>query len=259
MAVLHRSLALDDLVAGSESLVINPIYALSITAGFVLIFLFPLTKDFANPREKTQYYYLQLITLLGAIIGAKFAVIMGDALWPIRPFSDWPALLYSGRSIVGALLFGFLAAELAKPMIGYERPPNDRFAIVLPFSIAIGRIGCWFAGCCLGLPIENQHVAGLMPSISLHPIPFYEMAFHLSIGTTLVFLYRQRRFSGQLFAIFMVAYGTFRFASEALRATEKAFYGLSAYQWFAVALILAGMASYTARRQAKQPEISYGA
>jgi phosphatidylglycerol:prolipoprotein diacylglycerol transferase len=252
-------MALDDLVIGTDSLLINPIYALSITLGFVLIFLFPLTKDFGSAREKTQYYYLQLITLLGAIVGAKFAVIMGDALWPIRPFSDWPALLYSGRSIVGALLFGFLAAEVAKPLIGYTRPPNDRFAIVLPFSIAIGRIGCWFAGCCLGLPIESRHVESFGASLLLHPIPLYEMAFHLSIGTTMVFLYRQRRFKGQLFAMFMVAYGTFRFASEALRATEKAFYGLSAYQWFAVALILAGMVSYSLRRPDCQQEVFHGA
>lgn len=250
---------LDDLVAGTDSFAINPIYAFSITVGFILIFLFPLTKDFTSAHEKSQYYYLQIITLLGAIVGAKFAVVMGDALWPIRSFSDWPSLLYSGRSIVGALLFGFLAAEAAKPLMGYERLPNDRFAIILPFSIAIGRIGCWFAGCCLGLPIESEHVASLVPSLTLHPIPFYEMAFHLSIGATMVLLYRQRRFSGQLFAIFMVAYGTFRFASEALRATDKAFYGLSAYQWFALALIVAGMISFSARRQIRQPENAYGA
>ena len=88
---------LDDLVSGATGIVINPIYVLSVTAGFAFVFLFPLTKDFKNPLEKTQYYYLQLITLLGAIIGAKFAVLMGDALWPIHGFSDWPALLYSGR------------------------------------------------------------------------------------------------------------------------------------------------------------------
>ena len=250
---------MDDLVIGATSVTINPIYVLSITTGFALIFLFPLTKDFDSRREKTQYYYLQLITLLGAVIGAKFDVLMGDGLWPVRPFDDWSALLYSGRSIVGALLFGFLAAEIAKPMIGYKRPPNDRFAILLPFSIAIGRVGCWFAGCCLGLPIASwgDNTANGLPY--LHPIPLYEIAFHTTIGLVLVGLYRRGRFKGQLFALFMIAYGSFRYATEILRATEKAFYGLSAYQWFALALILAGMASYSARRPARLTENAHGA
>jgi len=250
---------MDDLVAGSSSLVINPVYVLSVTIGFALVFLFPLTKDFTSTREKIQYYYLQMITLLGAIVGAKFAVIMGDALWPVRPFSDWSALVYTGRSIVGALLFGFIAAEAAKPLMNYTRPPNDRFAIIIPFSIAIGRVGCLFAGCCLGLPIRNPHVHELAPTLLLHPIPVYEMIFHVTIGITLVSFYRQKRYQGQLFAIFMMSYGTFRFISEVLRATDKAFYGLSAYQWFALALILAGMLSFAARRPLRQAENAYGA
>lgn len=250
---------MDDLVAGSDSLVLNPVYIVSVTIGFALVFLFPLTKDFTNTQEKIQYYYLQIITLLGAIVGAKFAVVMGDALWPIRPFTDWSALVYSGRSIVGALLFGFLAAEIAKPLMGYRRPPNDRFAIIIPFSIAIGRVGCLFAGCCLGLPIEGQLAHEYAPSLLLHPIPVYEMIFHVAIGVTLVSLFRKRRFQGQLFAIFMMSYGSFRFVSEVLRATDKSFYGLSAYQWFALALILAGMASFAARRPMKQAENAYGA
>ena len=250
---------MDDLVLGATTVTINPIYVLSITAGFIFIFLFPLTKDFTSPREKTQYYYLQLITLVGAVVGAKFAVLMGDGLWPVEPFSDWSALLYSGRSIVGALLFGFLAAEIAKPLVGYRRPPNDRFAILLPFSIAIGRIGCWFAGCCLGLPIQAWPGTDANGLPHLHPIPLYEIAFHVTIGTTLIYLFRQGRFKGQLFALFMIAYGSFRYASEVLRVTEKAFYGLSAYQWFALALILAGMVSYSARRPARLTENAHGA
>lgn len=249
---------MDDLIIGADKPVLNPVYVASILMAFVLVFLFPLTKDFTSSHEKIQYYYLQLITLIGAIAGAKIAVVMGDALWPLQPFSDWTALLYSGRSIVGALLFGFLAVEAAKPLMGYKRPPNDRFAIVIPFSIATGRIGCWFAGCCLGLPIQNRRFDGWLPVGHLHPIPIYEIIFHLVTGATLIYLYRMRRFPGQLFAIFMIAYGTFRYASETLRATEKAFYGLSAYQWFAVALILAGMVSYSTRRDKKFPETVHG-
>ena len=52
---------------------------------------------------------------------------------------DWHEILLSGRSVTGALILGFLAAEAAKPLLGYSMPPNDRFATLLPFSFAIGR------------------------------------------------------------------------------------------------------------------------
>jgi hypothetical protein len=38
---------------------------------------------------------MQLITIASAMIGAKVAVVLGDALWPLRRFDDWWALLGS--------------------------------------------------------------------------------------------------------------------------------------------------------------------
>src|SRR5262245_16143597 len=89
----------------------------------------PLTKHFPDPASKRRYYTMQMITAVCAVLGAKFAVVMGDALWPLRPFHDWEALLGSGRSVAGALLFGFIGVEIAKPLLRYDIPPNDRFAM----------------------------------------------------------------------------------------------------------------------------------
>src|SRR5450755_2082483 len=129
-----------------DSTDIHESYAALMLVGFALLFLFPATRHFTSARDRSRYYTMQMITAVGAVLGAKLAVLMGDALWPMRPFDDWRALLFSGKSIVGALLFGFIAVEVAKPLMRYDIPPNDRFAIVLPFSIGIGRIGCLIAG-----------------------------------------------------------------------------------------------------------------
>src|SRR5258708_40118490 len=107
----------------------------------------PTTAHFA-PGDKQRYYTMQAITAVGAVLGAKVAVILGDALWPIRPFHDWEALLASGRSLVGALLFAFIAVEATMPLLHYHIPPNDRFALPLPSSIGIGRTRCLLAGSC---------------------------------------------------------------------------------------------------------------
>ncbi|HET7843607.1 MAG TPA: prolipoprotein diacylglyceryl transferase family protein, partial [Xanthomonadales bacterium] len=121
-------------------------YAGMIVLGLMALGASRVTKDLRAPGERRQYYTIQVVTIVCALVGAKLGVLMGDAHWPIEPFHDWALLAGTGRSIAGALLFGFIGAELAKPLMRYRLPPNDRFATVLPFSIAIGRIGCLLAG-----------------------------------------------------------------------------------------------------------------
>lgn len=226
---------------------LNPAYAGMVLLGMLVLLLFPATRGF-DAWQKRRYYVIQAITLVAAVLGAKLAVLMGDALWPLQPFNHWHALLYSGRSIVGALLVGFLVSEMAKPLLRYPLPPNDRFAVVLPFSIGIGRLGCYFAGCCLGLPHEGPLALVYADGIARYPIALYEMAFHFTAGLVLLRLYRSRVLFGRLFALYLAGYGVFRLLTEELRVTEKAFAGLSAYQWFALLMIIAGSVALVARR-----------
>jgi phosphatidylglycerol---prolipoprotein diacylglyceryl transferase len=223
-------------------------YSLMVLTGIALFVFFRPASQYSS-GDKQSYYRLQAITLIAAVLGAKFAVLMGDALWPIKPFHGWLDLLTSGRSIAGALLFGFLAAEIFKPILGYKLPPNDRFAIVLPFSIATGRLGCWLSGCCLGIPMQGPFSLIGLDGVPRFPAPLVEMSFHLMTGIGLVLLWRRKILVGRLFAVYLLTYGLFRFCTEFLRVTEKAFYGYSAYQWFALAMILASAASLYLRRE----------
>jgi phosphatidylglycerol:prolipoprotein diacylglycerol transferase len=136
--------------------------------------------------------------------------------------------------------------------MAYKMPPNDRFAVVLPFSIGIGRFGCYLAGCCRGLPYEGPLTITYADGIARHGIAFYEMAFHVAAGLLLVHLYRRKILFGRLFSLYLILYGVFRFQTEYLRVTEKAFLGYSAYQWFALAAVVAGIVAIAAR-SAKQP------
>jgi phosphatidylglycerol:prolipoprotein diacylglycerol transferase len=222
-------------------------YAGMVLLGIALLLAFRPARHYAS-HERAQYWRLQAITLLAALVGAKVAVLFGDALWPMREFHDWPALLASGRSIVGALLFGFLAAEIAKPLLKYPLPPNDRFAILLPFSIATGRLGCWMAGCCLGVESHGPLAMVGVDGVPRIPAPLIELAFHLAAGVALIVLYKRGLLRGRLFALYLVAYGGFRLVSEYWRVTEKAFAGWSAYQWMALAMVVAGAVALYLRR-----------
>ena len=228
-------------------------YALMVVLGFALTLSFPLTRHFQDPRDRRRYYTMQAITAACALLGAKLAVVLGDALWPLQEFPDWHALLGGGRSLAGALLFGFLGAEAAKPLLHYDLPPNDRFAIVLPFSIGLGRIGCLIAGCCRGEPFDGPWAISYADGIPRHPAPLYEMLFHWAMGFLLIALWRRQVLFGRLFAFYLACYGVFRFLTEFVRETPKAYGELSAYQIMSLAMIVAGLVAIV-MRTVRQPE-----
>jgi phosphatidylglycerol:prolipoprotein diacylglycerol transferase len=229
-------------------------YALAVVLGAALIAVFRPVSDLGR-SDRTQYYRLQAITLIGAVLGSKLAVLVGDGLWPVEPFPGWTGLLTSGRSIVGALFFGFVTAETFKPILGYTLPPNDRFAMGLPISIATGRIGCWFSGCCLGVETDGPFAVRGLDGIPRFPAPLVECAFHLIAAACLILLWRRKLLSGRLFAVFLVGYGLFRFVSEYWRVTPKAFWGFSAYQWLSVGMVIAGTIALYLRRENASVEL----
>src|SRR4030095_6382314 len=159
----------------SVPLDLHAIYIVLMLLALLLTITSPVTKHFPDQSARRRYYTLQAITAVSAVFGAKLAVLMGDALWPLRGFAHWDALLTSGRSIAGALLFGFLGAEAAKPLLKYDIPPNDRFAMILPFSIGIGRVGCLIVGCCRGIPWDGPFAIAYSDNVWRHPAQAYEI------------------------------------------------------------------------------------
>lgn len=231
---------------------IHASYAGLMVASVVLLLAFPTTKHFTRSRDRGRYYTVQAVTALCAAIGAKLGVLFGDALWPLHPFDDWSALLVSGRSIAGALLFGFVAVEAAKPLLRYDLPPNDRFAVALPFSIGLGRLGCLVAGCCRGAPYDGPLAVAYDDGVLRHPAQLYEALFQLAAGYVLLVLWRRQILFGRLFALYLAAYGAFRFATEFIRDTAKPYGGLSAYQLMAIGMMAAGGAAIYLRSR-RQP------
>jgi phosphatidylglycerol:prolipoprotein diacylglycerol transferase len=223
-------------------------YVVPVVAGLLLACLYPVAGHLRGD-EKRRYYVLQAITLVGAIVGAKIVVLMGDHGWPLVPVRNLDDVLGAGRSVVGGLLFGFLTAEAAKPLLGYTQPPNDRFAAILPFSLAIGRVGCFLAGCCRGTPWEGWPSVTYADGVARHPAQLYEAAFQVGIGMLLLVMARRRVLHGRLFALYLVSYGAYRFLSEFIRETPHVLAGYSMYQAFCVLMMVAGAVTLALRRK----------
>jgi phosphatidylglycerol:prolipoprotein diacylglycerol transferase len=80
--------------------------------------------------------------IAGGLIGANIAQLVA---------TDSP-----GKSILGGISGGYLAVMAAKRYLGIVRPTGDLFALALAAGEAIGRWGCFLAGCCYGKPTESS-------------------------------------------------------------------------------------------------------
>jgi phosphatidylglycerol:prolipoprotein diacylglycerol transferase len=215
-------------------------YAVPVGCALLLALGFPSSRAIADPESRRIYRRLQLATLFGAVIGAKLAALWGDLGWP-GSWSEFSMDLFVvGRSVTGGLIGGFLTAEILKPFFQYREPPNDRFAAVLPFSLAIGRVGCFIEGCCAGRPWNGPWALADEHGVMRHPAQLYELFFQLAIGIVFVALLKRGRLKGRLFALYLVVYGLLRFATEFLRDTPRLDVGVSRYQILALVMIALG-------------------
>jgi phosphatidylglycerol:prolipoprotein diacylglycerol transferase len=219
------------------------VYSATALAGLLLVLFLPGSTSRVAPASRGKYIVLQVLTLVGAIVGAKLAFLAGDLSWPVSPvrFDD---VVFSGRSITGGLLGGFLTAEIAKVPLRYAELPNDWFAVKLPLSIAVGRVGCVFAGCCRG--IGGSYAVSMVYSdgVSRFPAQLCELGFQVVAFGAAYAVFRHHALRGRIFATYMIAYGVFRVGIEALRDTHKLDLGLSVYQLLSVALAACGVASF---------------
>jgi phosphatidylglycerol:prolipoprotein diacylglycerol transferase len=205
-------------------------------------------KRQGDALDDSNRWWMIAAAAMGAVVGSKVLYWFED---PALTLAHWrePAYLMGGKTIVGALIGGLFAVELAKRQLRITRRTGDLFAVPLCVGIAIGRIGCFLTG----LDDHTTGVATGLPwgvnfgdGIARHPTQLYEVLFALALG---VFLWRrmQRPFvAGDIFKMFMVAYFAFRLACDFLKPEVRVFIGLSSIQWACV-----GMLGYYSRDWAR--------
>ncbi|HHX28042.1 MAG: prolipoprotein diacylglyceryl transferase [Bacillota bacterium] len=151
-----------------------------------------------------------------------------------------------GLAIHGVLIGGSLAALV------YSRVKKMHFLtlmdVVAP-SVAlgqgIGRIGCFFSGCCYGIKtsgtwgFQTRYAPGLR-----HPYQLYESVLDLALFAALLYLSSRIRAPGGLFVVYAGAYSLIRFFLEFFRENDDYFYGLSFGQWFSLVTVVLATATY---------------
>jgi len=182
------------------------------TAGLSYIWLTRSARVSFLPSRSHDLSYLAAL-VFGAGIGA---FVFGSAnLW----LSQQTGL---ARSIEGALVGGIVAVELYKRSAGITGRTGARFALPLAVGVAVGRIGCFFAGLddfTYGAPTALPWGVDFGDGVPRHPVQLYESAAMAAFALVYI-LYTIR---GNPFVIengFYLAigfYGAQRFALEFLK------------------------------------------
>ncbi len=181
-----------------------------------------------DPRQR----YVGLGALLGAVLGAKLGMLLFTP-----PTHLWETLQqalsfdFTGKTVVGALIGGYVGVEIAKKWVGIRHSTGDAYAVALPLGQAIGRLGCFFNGCCYGTPSDVPWATFVHGALR-HPVPLYESALDLTLAAALWWTRHDPRPQGHLFRRYLVGYATIRFVTEFWRGDPEVTLGpLSLVQW----------------------------
>lgn len=201
-------------------------------------------------RRDRRLPLVYFAALLGAFVGAKIVYLLAEGWRDVGQPDMWLRLA-TGKTILGGLLLGYLGVEVVKRAVGYREPTGDWFAFLTPIGIALGRVGCWLQGCCPGLPCRPAWYARVDASgIPRWPAVPVELAFNLAALAVLALLRTTGRCRGQLFHLYLIGYGGFRFLHEFARDTPRILGPLSGYHFAALAVLALGAIRYRQRARA---------
>jgi phosphatidylglycerol---prolipoprotein diacylglyceryl transferase len=207
-------------------------YGLFYALGFLLALRLALAYARREGIEAGRIVDLGIVTLLAGFIGAKALLYVLDA----RYYLEHPAEILRSLRSAGVFYGGFFLATLAAMLyIRRYRLPLGRVADLaapaLALGQAIGRIGCFAAGCCYGKVCDlpwavtftdpaAYGLTGVPLGVPLHPTQLYHALADLVLLAICTFVMRGRRFNGQVFWVYLLFYGVLRIAVEAFRGDE---------------------------------------
>ncbi|HID07050.1 MAG TPA: prolipoprotein diacylglyceryl transferase [Armatimonadetes bacterium] len=166
---------------------------------------------------------------VGAIGARLLYVVLNLNEFVKEPLSAF-ALWSGGLSLFGALITGIASiAILARRRQLDFWEVGDASAPAYLLAYAIGRIGCFFNGCCIGYPTNLPWAIRFHDPLTLkigppsHPVPLYSAIGSFILFAIVLKLRGRVRITGQLMLWTLMLHLSWRFAMEFFRkgATAK--------------------------------------
>ena len=205
-------------------------YGLLIAIGALLgyLYLSKRLKKFGVSTDQAQNLFIYLV--IGGFVGGKFFFYLEDPSYYFSTPANMIKKLGGGFVFYGSLIFDipiviWFIKKHKIPMLQML----DLVAITTCIVHMFGRLGCFGAGCCHGLPYDgpfsviftNPECLAKPLNTPLHPTQLYSVLLIGSILGILLFMQKRQKFDGQLFFFYMIFYAVGRSIIEIFRGDMK--------------------------------------
>jgi len=265
-------------------------YGILVAAGFLVAMSMAARAAERSDLSRDRVLDLSFGILIAAMIGSRVLFIIVN--WSeysndlLGIFQFWKGGLVFYGGFIGAVLFSvWYMRRHDMPFLQYA----DAMGPTVAIGQALGRLGCFSAGCCWGaacdahyplaarfppesLAYQSQATAHTITSGAASTVPIHPTQLYEALGCALIFLFltywrSRKRFHGELLALYLMLYAPLRALVETFRGDEErgrvfnflggwarhAWWNLSTSELISIGIFAAGVAICVtqSRRQAQ--------
>ncbi len=220
------------------------LYGVMIAVGMTLGIAALMRRAKETGQDPEDYLDIAVFTMLFAIAGARiYYVVFSWDLYRDSPLSVFN-IREGGLAIYGGIIAGVITVAVLARVKKKPFPLLlDTCVIGVPIGQILGRWGNFFNREAFGgytdglfamqLPVsavraeevtsamwENVVIRGGVRLVQVHPTFLYEGFWNLGVLLLLFLLRNRTKFSGELFLVYVLGYGTGRFLIEPLRTDQ---------------------------------------
>jgi phosphatidylglycerol:prolipoprotein diacylglycerol transferase len=219
-------------------------YGILVAAGFLVAMSLAARGASRTGLDRDKVLDLSFGILVAAMVGSRILFILvnwGDYAHDLLGiFQFWKGGLVFYGGFIGAVLFSLW--YMRRHQMSFL-PYADVMAPTVAIGQALGRLGCFSAGCCWGaacdahyffaarfppesLAYQSQVGTHLISSGSPTTVPIHPTQLYESLGCALIFLFltywrSRKRFNGELLALYLMLYAPLRALVESFRGDEE--------------------------------------
>lgn len=203
-------------------------YDLLIIIGLFLMFLYISSRfDKEDGFTKAQTNKILILLAASLVFAFIFSFTMDGIFHTIQEGeADFGSISFLTALIGGFGAFLLLMKFFFKPNKGEMKKIANTVITGVVLAHAIGRIGCFCAGCCFGIPTESMigvifpygHAHDLYPGEAVYPTQLFEAAFLFVLFFILV---KVKSFKHKEVEAYLIGYGLWRILIEFIRGDER--------------------------------------